>query len=133
MPEPYFHKSLDLVNKIVADNLVYGGLMKQTFTRATELLDEIIKVYRAWYTRDDMAILLTLRLTKEKINKNQERDGNMAKMVMQLDLFTKHVTGVPKMANSIRTNENLLQKDVVYEKDIQFLYKMGAYCPNFKI
>jgi len=36
---------------------------------------------------------LTFRMTKEQIEKDQERDQNMAKMMTQLDLLGKNVLG----------------------------------------
>lgn len=46
----YFYLSLHVVNKAIADNLVGGGLMKQTFARVTELLDQMTKIYKTWDT-----------------------------------------------------------------------------------
>ena len=49
----YFYRSLDTVNKGIADQLVRGGLMRQTFEAALVLLDEMTKINRAWHTRED--------------------------------------------------------------------------------
>ena len=43
----YFYRSLDTINKGIADQLVRGGLMKQSFEMASSLLDDLTKVNRA--------------------------------------------------------------------------------------
>ena len=95
MPEnvllQYFYRSLDSVNKGIADHLVCGGLMSQTFEAASVLLDEMTRINRAWHTREDHVSPLNVGMTKEQLEKNQERDEHMAKMMTQLDLLTKHV------------------------------------------
>lgn len=40
------------MNKGTTDQLVRGGIMKQTFATASELLDDMTKIKRAWYTPD---------------------------------------------------------------------------------
>lgn len=70
-----------MVNKTIADNLVHGGLIKQTFTKATELLDEMTKIHKFWYKLHDIVTPLTLGMTKKQIKKNQELDKNMAKVM----------------------------------------------------
>lgn len=42
----------------------------------------------------------------------------MAKIMIQLDLLTKHVTGVPKAVKAIGKSENLPQEAEGYGKDI---------------
>uniref|UniRef100_M1DZ77 Integrase core domain containing protein n=1 Tax=Solanum tuberosum TaxID=4113 RepID=M1DZ77_SOLTU len=51
------------------------------------------KTNRAWYTREDQVSPLTFELTKEELEKDQERDQNMAKMMTQLDILAKNVMG----------------------------------------
>src|SRR5688572_29514194 len=48
----YFYRSLDSMNKGIADHLVRGGLMGHTFAAASVLLDEITRINRAWHTRE---------------------------------------------------------------------------------
>jgi len=89
----YFYRSLDSVNKGVADPLVPGGRMQQPYEVASQLLDGMTKINRVWYTREDYVSPLTFRMTKEQIEKDQERDQNIAKMMTQLDLLVKNVMG----------------------------------------
>ncbi|WMV13810.1 hypothetical protein MTR67_007195 [Solanum verrucosum] len=79
--------------KGVADQLIRGGIMQQLFDIASTILDEMIKINSAWYTREDQVFPLNFGMTKEQIEKNQERDENMAKMMTQMNLLKKHVMG----------------------------------------
>ncbi|KAK4729603.1 hypothetical protein R3W88_022591 [Solanum pinnatisectum] len=49
----YFYRSLDSVNKGMADQLVRGGIMLQSFEVASFLLDDMTKINQAWYTQED--------------------------------------------------------------------------------
>lgn len=79
-----------------------------------------------------MVTPLTLGLTKDPIEKNQEQDENMAEMMIQLDLLTKPVTGVPKAVNIIGISKNLSQEATAYDKDVQYFCQMGVYYPNYQ-
>lgn len=50
----YFYVSLDAINKGVADQLVREEIMKQKFSDICELLDDMTKINRAWYSSDDL-------------------------------------------------------------------------------
>ena len=41
------------MNKGVADQLVPGGIMQHPYEVASQLLDGMTKINRAWYTRED--------------------------------------------------------------------------------
>ncbi|WMV29634.1 hypothetical protein MTR67_023019 [Solanum verrucosum] len=71
--------------------LVCGGIMHQPFDKASTLLDEMTNINRAWYTREDPVSPLDFKISKEQIEKDQERDEHMAKFMTQMDLLTKHV------------------------------------------
>jgi len=51
------------------------------------------KINRTWYTREDQVSPLTYSMTKEQIEKDQEQDENMAKMMSQMDVLLKYVMG----------------------------------------
>ena len=57
------------MNKGVVDQLVASGIM--------QLLDYMTKINRALYTREDQVSHLTIRMTKEHIKNDQERDQNI--------------------------------------------------------
>ena len=75
----YFYWSLDSVNKDVVDQLSPGGLMQQPYTVGTQLLDGMTTIKRAWYNREDQVYFVTFHLSMDKIEKDNERDKNMAK------------------------------------------------------
>uniref|UniRef100_M1DXZ1 Integrase core domain containing protein n=1 Tax=Solanum tuberosum TaxID=4113 RepID=M1DXZ1_SOLTU len=99
--------------------------MRQTFDIASTLLDEMTKINRAWYTREDQVSPLNLGLTNEQLKKNQERDENMAKIMIQMDLLTKHVmeSGY-KVVNAVGANSmspNEMQFEDRYNEEVHFL------------
>jgi len=77
----YFYQILDSVNKGVADQLSPGGLMQQPYAVAAQLLDGMTTINRAWYTREDQVWPVTFHLSKEQVEKDNERDQNMAKIM----------------------------------------------------
>ncbi|XP_015169042.1 uncharacterized protein [Solanum tuberosum] len=87
----YFYRSLDSVNKGIADQLVQGGIMLQSFEVVSFLLDGMTRVNQAWYTKDDQVSSLCFRLTQEQLNKERERDENIKKMLSQMKVIQKHM------------------------------------------
>ena len=66
----YFYRSLDSINKAVADQLVRGDIMKQSFEVASSLFDELTKMNRAWYAREDDMYTRHVSMTKEQDDRN---------------------------------------------------------------
>uniref|UniRef100_M1DPL1 Gag-pol polyprotein n=1 Tax=Solanum tuberosum TaxID=4113 RepID=M1DPL1_SOLTU len=64
-----------------------------TYAKAAQLLDGMTTINRAWYTHEDQVSPLTLKLSKELMEKEQERDQNMAKIMTPLDILFKNVMG----------------------------------------
>ncbi|XP_015166992.1 uncharacterized protein [Solanum tuberosum] len=89
----YFYRSLESVNKGIADQLVLGGIMLQSFEVASFLLDGMTKVNQAWYTKDDQVSPLCFWLTQEQIKKERERDENIKKMLSQMEILQEHMNG----------------------------------------
>ncbi|KAK4731246.1 hypothetical protein R3W88_024234 [Solanum pinnatisectum] len=89
----YFYRSLDSVNKGIADQLVQGGIMLQSFEVASFLLDGMTKVNQAWYTKDDQVSPLCFRLTQEQLDKEKGRDENIKKMLSQMEILQEHMKG----------------------------------------
>jgi len=122
----YFYRSLDTVNKGVTDQLIWDGIMRQPFAVALSLLDEMTKINRAWNTREDYVSPLNVGLTKEQLEKKQEHDENMAKMMTQLDLLTKHVMGGSyKVVNVVGASSGMhpddAQFDTMSNEEVRFL------------
>jgi len=68
-------------------------------------LNDMTKVNRAWHTREHQVDILQVSLSKERVEKDHEIDENMAKMMTQNDLLSKHVIrGGAKLVNAVGTN-----------------------------
>ncbi|KAK4713447.1 hypothetical protein R3W88_019354 [Solanum pinnatisectum] len=131
----YFYRSLDSVNKGVAQ-LSLGGLMQQPYVIASQLLDGMTKINRAWYTHEDQVSPLTYKLTKEQMKKDQERDQNMAKMMTQLDIFTKNIMDAGMRSVNIigvsGVNPEEAKFEVLYNEEVNFLANQGGgYRANY--
>ncbi|XP_059277798.1 uncharacterized protein LOC132031977 [Lycium ferocissimum] len=91
-----FYRSLDTVNKSVANNIVGGFVMENSYAVMSALLDILTETNEAWHTREmevDGGGPSKIVLSRETIKKEEERDETMAKLVTQMDLLTKHVLG----------------------------------------
>uniref|UniRef100_M1DKF9 Integrase core domain containing protein n=1 Tax=Solanum tuberosum TaxID=4113 RepID=M1DKF9_SOLTU len=99
--------------------------MQQPYEVASKLLDGMTKINRAWYTHEDQESPLTFRMTKEQIEKDQERDQNMAKMMTQLDLLSNNMMGSGlKSVNVVEAggvNPEEAQLEPMYNEDVNFL------------
>jgi len=76
-------------------------------------------------------------MTKELIEKHQERDQNMAKMMTQLDIFTKNmVGGGSKNVNVVGVgglNHVEAQFEAMYNEKVNFLDNQGGgYRSNYQ-
>ncbi|XP_059306513.1 uncharacterized protein LOC132057955 [Lycium ferocissimum] len=91
-----FYRSLDSVNKSVANNIAEGSIMDNSYATVCKLLDKLTETNEAWHTRElEVGGGSSSKnvLTREMIKKEEERDESMAKLITQMDLLTKHVMG----------------------------------------
>ncbi|XP_059310579.1 uncharacterized protein LOC132061921 [Lycium ferocissimum] len=86
-----FYRSLDTVNKSVANNIAGGSVMENSYAVMSALLDKLTETTRE--TEVDGGGPSKIVLSREIIKKEEERDETMAKLVTQMDLLTKHVLG----------------------------------------
>jgi len=90
--------------------------MRQLFEVVSVLLDEMTKIKRTWYTREDQVSAINFELSKEQMQNNQERDENMAKMISQIDLLTKHVmVSGHTVVHEVVTNMRVSPGDATFE------------------
>ncbi|WMV32979.1 hypothetical protein MTR67_026364 [Solanum verrucosum] len=113
--------------------------MRQPFNIVSALLDEMTKINCTWYTMEDQVPPLNLGLTKEQIEKNQERDENIAIIMTQMDLLTKHVIqGCSKVVNAVVASSRVSLNDAKFEvkyneRHISCRAKWGFSSELFKV
>ncbi|XP_059310004.1 uncharacterized protein LOC132061163 [Lycium ferocissimum] len=104
-----FYRSLDSVNKSVANNIVEGSIMDNSYATVCKLLDKLFEINEAWHTRDSEVgggSSSKNVLTPVMIKKEEERYKSMAKLVTQMDLLTKRVLGGgSKKVNAVESCE----------------------------
>uniref|UniRef100_M1DPA2 Athila retroelement ORF1 protein n=1 Tax=Solanum tuberosum TaxID=4113 RepID=M1DPA2_SOLTU len=125
-----------LVNKGVANQISPGGLMQQPYVIVAQLLDDMTTINRAWYTREDQVSPLTFKLTKEQMEKDQERDQNLAKIMTQLDIMSKNVMGAGTRSVNVVgvgcANPEESKFEALYNKEVNFLANQGGgYRSNY--
>uniref|UniRef100_M1E120 Uncharacterized protein n=1 Tax=Solanum tuberosum TaxID=4113 RepID=M1E120_SOLTU len=93
-------------------------------------------INRAWYTRESEVSPLTFKLTKEQMEKDYERDQNMAKIMTQLDILSKNVMGAGARSVNIVgvgcANPDEVKFEALYNEEVNFLVNQGGgYRSNY--
>ena len=110
--------------------------MQQPYAVAAQLLDGMTTINRVWYTREDQVSLVTFQLSKEQVEKDNERDQNMAKIMMQLDILSKNVMGAGACGVNVvgvgGANPEEMKFEVMYDEEVNFLANQGgSYRSNY--
>ncbi|XP_049405185.1 uncharacterized protein LOC125868605 [Solanum stenotomum] len=134
----YFYRSLDSVNKGVADQHLPGGLMQQPYAVVAQLLDGMTTINRTWYSREDQVSPITFQLYKKQVEKDNVRDQNMAKIMTLLDILSKNAIGAG--ASSINVvgvgcaNHEEASFDTLYNEEpdryFPFVFNQAVGDPN---
>ena len=78
----------------------------------------------SWYTREDQVSFLTLKLSKEHLEKDQERDQNMEKILTQLNIFSKYfIRAGTRSFNDVGVgcvNPNEAKFEMLYNEEVNF-------------
>ncbi|PHT48005.1 Sulfate transporter 1.3 [Capsicum baccatum] len=87
------YRSLNSVTKPVVDNAAGGLFMDLTFIQASDMLDRMTKQSKAWHTRDSevASSTISIGMTAEQRQREEERDQDMEHIKTQIDLLTKHL------------------------------------------
>uniref|UniRef100_M1DN40 Integrase core domain containing protein n=1 Tax=Solanum tuberosum TaxID=4113 RepID=M1DN40_SOLTU len=84
----------------------------------------------AWYIRKDQVYPLTFKLTKEQLEKDQERHQNIGKIMTQLDILAKNVMGAgARSVNVVGVgciNPEEAKFKVLYNEEVNFLANQGG-------
>lgn len=104
--------------------------MQQPYVITTHLLDDMTTINITWYTSEDQVSPLMFKLTKEQMEKDHERDQNMANFMTQLDIFSKNVIGAGTRSIDVVcvrcTNPTKAKFEALYNEDVKFLSIQGG-------
>ncbi|KAK4721531.1 hypothetical protein R3W88_011764 [Solanum pinnatisectum] len=110
--------------------------MQQPYAVAAQLLDGMTTINKAWYTREDQVSPLTFKLSKEQIEKDNERDQNMAKIMTQLDILSKNFMRAGAHSTNVVgvgcANPEEMKFEALYNEEVNFLANQdGGYRSNY--
>uniref|UniRef100_M1DJY3 Integrase core domain containing protein n=1 Tax=Solanum tuberosum TaxID=4113 RepID=M1DJY3_SOLTU len=118
-----FFRSLNYVTKHVANVVCGGSFMTKPFTESMQLMDEVSKNNRAWYTRDAEVGYLgfTFELSAEQRKREEERDQDMSHMRTQIDLLTKHIVASSEKVNAVGPPNMYKDQDIDLDEEAKYL------------
>uniref|UniRef100_M1DJW5 Integrase core domain containing protein n=1 Tax=Solanum tuberosum TaxID=4113 RepID=M1DJW5_SOLTU len=110
--------------------------MQQLCAVVAQLLDGMITINRGWYTSEDQVSPVTFQLSKEQVEKDNERDQNMAKIMTQLDILFKNVMGAGACGLNVvgvgGVNPEEMKFKDMNDEEVNFLANQGGgYRSNY--
>ncbi|XP_049394761.1 uncharacterized protein LOC125859068 [Solanum stenotomum] len=124
-----FYRSLNYVTKPIVDAACGGSFMRKPFAESMQLLDEVSKNNRAWYTRDAEVGELgyTFELPADQRKREEERDQDMAHMRTQIDLLTKHIVAKSEKVNVVGQQHRYEDQDLDMDEEANYLGNQGGF------
>ncbi|KAH0764807.1 hypothetical protein KY285_000678 [Solanum tuberosum] len=100
-----------------------GSFMRKPFSERMQLMDEVSKNNRAWYTRDaELGDLgCTFELSAEQRKREEERDQDMAHMRTQKDLLMNHIISMSEKVNVVTQLNRFEDQDVDLDEEANYL------------
>ncbi|KAK4713654.1 hypothetical protein R3W88_019561 [Solanum pinnatisectum] len=124
-----FYSSLNYVTKLVTDAVCGGSFMRKPFSENMQLIDDVSKNNRAWYTRDEEVRDLgyTFDLSAEQKKREEERDRDMAHMRTQIDLLIKHIVSKSEKVNDVGQPNRYQDHDINLDEESNYLGNQGDF------
>ncbi|XP_015166978.1 uncharacterized protein [Solanum tuberosum] len=124
-----FYRSLNYVTKHVVDAVCGGSFMRKSFAESIQLLDEVSKNNRAWYTRDAEVgeFGYKFELSAEQRKKEEERDQDMAHMRTQIDLLTDHIVAKSEKVNAVGQHNRYEDQNLDIDEEANYLGNQGGF------
>lgn len=87
------YQALNSIMKPIMDNIAGGSFVDLTFLETLEMLDQMTKQSRVWYTRDFVVAspIVSGSIIVDQYKKEEEYDQGMAHLKTQMDLLTKYL------------------------------------------
>ncbi|KAH0633365.1 hypothetical protein KY284_036151 [Solanum tuberosum] len=106
-----------------------GSFMRKPFSESMQLMDEVSKNNRAWYTMDAEVgdPWYTYELSAEQRKREEERDQDMAYMWTQIDLLTKHIVSKSEKVNALGQPNRYEDQDIDLDEEANFLGNQGGF------
>ncbi|KAK4708460.1 hypothetical protein R3W88_029385 [Solanum pinnatisectum] len=124
-----FYRSLNYVTKHVFDAVCGGSFIRKLFAESMQLLDEVSKNNRAWYTKDVEVGELgyTFELLADQRKREEERDQDMEHMRTQIDLFVKHIVTKYEKVNDVGQQNRYEDQDLDLDEKANYLGNQGGF------
>ncbi|KAH0661757.1 hypothetical protein KY284_026688 [Solanum tuberosum] len=106
-----------------------GSLMRKPFSESMQLMDEVSKNNRAWYTRDAEVgdLGFTFKLSAKQMKREEEMDQDMTHMRTQIDLLTKHIIATFEKVNVVGPPNRYEDQDIDLDEEAKYLGNKGGF------